>query len=153
MTTSDPHEGGAVDGSIEGSEESGPASDESPVLQREPRNGQRRYSAPYPCLVETVQQRARRLGLSELTIRRRMRHGSIEAFRIGGTWRLPAPDKGSVHDLPAVCSVRQVANSLAVSELTVRRWINAGDLPAVKTGRTWVIHRSSLEELLGRRDS
>ncbi len=106
------------------------------------------YVLPTPCLVETVQQRAHRLGVSELTVRRRVRCGDTTAFRIGGTWRLPAPDQGSLHDLPQSCTVRQVANSLAVSELTVRRWITAGELPATKIGRTWMIPRYHLEWLL-----
>jgi excisionase family DNA binding protein len=112
-----------------------------------PQIAERRDSAPVPCLVETIQQRARRLGVSELTIRRRVRSGHDGAFHIGGTWRLPAPCDSSVGDLPTRCSVRQTANSLGVSMLTVRRWISSGEIPAVKDGRAWSIPRHYLEDL------
>ena len=95
-----------------------------------------------------MRQRARRLGVSELTVWRQLRRGDASAFRIGGTWRLPGPERGLLGDLPSWCTVRQVANSLAVSELTVRRWIAAGELPAMKTGRSWTIPRRHLELLL-----
>jgi excisionase family DNA binding protein len=107
-----------------------------------------RDTFPAPCLVETVRQRARRLGVSELTVWRQLRRGDTSAFRIGGTWRLPGPERGLLDDLPRWCTVRQVANSLAVSELTVRRWIAARELPAMKIGRSWMIPRRHLELLL-----
>jgi excisionase family DNA binding protein len=108
----------------------------------------RRDGFPAPCLVETVRQRASRLGVSELTVWRQLRRGDTPAFRIGGTWRLPAPERDLLDDLPCWCTVRQVANSLAVSELTVRRWIAAAELPAMKIGRSWTIPRHHLELLL-----
>jgi excisionase family DNA binding protein len=100
---------------------------------------------PAPCLVETVVQRARRLGVSPLTVRRRIRIGLDPAVQIGGTWRILLADATSLQHLPSECSVRQIANTLGVSELTVRRWIAAGAIPAVKRGRAWIISRHSLE--------
>jgi excisionase family DNA binding protein len=102
---------------------------------------------PAPCLVETVVQRARRLGVSPLTVRRRIRTGLDPALQIGGTWRILLADIRSLQHLPPECSVRQTANTLGVSELTVRRWIAAGAIPAVKRGRAWTISRHSLEVL------
>src|SRR4030088_2401893 len=81
---------------------------------------------PAPCLVETVVQRARRLGVSPLTVRRRIRTGLDPALQIGGTWRILLADTRSLQHLPPECSVRQIANTLGVSALTVRRWIAAG---------------------------
>jgi excisionase family DNA binding protein len=103
------------------------------------------YRYPSRCLVETVHQRARRLGVSDLTVRRRIREGTVKAVQIGGSWRIPT---APVSDLPDTCTVRQVANSLNVAELTVRRWISSGVLPASKTGRIWTIERRDLQTLL-----
>ena len=110
-------------------------------------NGRRRPTTPAPRLVWTTEQAAHRLGVSELTVRRRIKAGVVPAIRIGGTLRIPATS--AVDHLPVECTVRQVANSLDVSELTVRRWITAGKLPAMKRGRTWRVARRNLAELLG----
>jgi excisionase family DNA binding protein len=104
--------------------------------------------SPAPCLVDTIRGRARRLGVSEVTVRRRIKSGDILAARIGGAWRLLAPERGSPDQLSEVCSVRQVANSLDVSDLTVRRLIRSGRLKAFKDGRHWLIPRDGLSALL-----
>ncbi|HEX4219613.1 MAG TPA: helix-turn-helix domain-containing protein [Acidimicrobiales bacterium] len=103
---------------------------------------------PAPCLVETIDQRARRLGVSPVTIRRRIRSGQDPAFHVGGAWRLLPPGACSIAHLPKHCSVRQVANTLGVSELSVRRQIASGAMPAKKVGRAWLIPRRYLENLL-----
>ena len=105
-----------------------------------------RSESPAKCLVESIEQRARRLGVTPLTIRRRIRSGHDAAFRVGGTWRLPLAC-AAMEDLPPVCSVRQIANTLGVSELTVRRWIASGNVPAAKDGGVWTISRRFLEDL------
>jgi excisionase family DNA binding protein len=105
-----------------------------------------RADSPAKCLVESIEQRARRLGVSPLTIRRRIRSGQDAAFRVGGTWRLPLAG-AALRDLPPECSVRQIANTLGVSELTVRRWIASGQVPAAKDGGVWTISRHFLEDL------
>lgn len=69
----------------------------------------------------------------------------MAAVRIGGSVRFVA-DSPSL--LPPTCTVRQVANSLNVSELTVRRWIASGALPGQKVGGSWAVLRSDLERLL-----
>jgi excisionase family DNA binding protein len=102
--------------------------------------------SPAKCLVESIEQRARHLGVTPLTIRRRIRSGQDAAFRVGGTWRLPLAGD-DLGDLPSECSVRQIANTLGVSELTVRRWIAAGEVPAAKDGGAWAISRRFLEDL------
>ena len=107
-----------------------------------------RCDVPAPCLVETIEQRARRLGVSQVTIRRRIRSGQDAAFQIGGAWRLLPPGAVSAAHLPKKCSVRQVANTLGVSELSVRRQIASGAMPAEKVGRAWLIPRRYLENLL-----
>lgn len=102
---------------------------------------------PWPLLASTTEEVARRMHVSKLTVRRRIRSGEIPAVRIGGTVRIPLPGRSLDH-LPLECTVRQVANSLEVSDVTVRRWIKAGDLPAVKRGRTWRVRRATLAALL-----
>ena len=53
----------------------------------------------------------------------------------------------AVFDRPLL-SVRDVAARLAVSELTVRRLIEAGSLPAVRVGRQLRIDPDELEAFL-----
>ena len=110
-----------------------------------PQNRHRRVT---PRLVQSVSATARQLGVSELTIRRHIRDGRLTAFQIGGTWRSAGPRLARIEDLPDSCTVAQIAHSLDVSELTVRRYIRAGELPATKHSRSWVIKRSDLEQLL-----
>lgn len=109
---------------------------------------ERTYRSPAPSLVDTIHGRARRLGVSELTVRRRIKASALPAIRIGGTWRVLAPERGSPYELPEICSVRQVANTLDLSELTVRRLIKSGEIKAVKSGRRWSIPRQVIVDLL-----
>ena len=45
-------------------------------------------------------------------------------------------------DIPAVAAV------CGVSEKTVRRWINAGEMPAAKLGNQWRIRPRDLEDFV-----
>ena len=47
----------------------------------------------------------------------------------------------------------QVAERLQVVERTIYRWIEAGELHAVKLGRVWRIQESSLQEFIQTRQS
>ena len=110
-------------------------------------------SQPYtrrvtPRLVKTIRETAKQFGVGELTVRRRIKAGSLNAVRLGGSWRIPAANLERLFDLPPQCTVRQVANSLDVSELTVRRWIKAGQLHATKGPRVWMVLREELEHIL-----
>ncbi len=102
-----------------------------------------------PRLVRTIRETARQLGVSELTVRRRLRDGILQGVQLGGSWRLPGPGIDRIRELPEECSVEQIAQSLIVSELTVRRWIMSGQFPATKSHRVWMIKRSDLEQILG----
>lgn len=106
------------------------------------------HRAATPRLVNTIRQAARELGVGELTVRRRLKAGTLRGVQIGGTWRLPGPNYGRIVSLPEECTLHQVANSLDVSDLTVRRWVKQGEVPAHKKSRVWVIFRSDLENLL-----
>jgi excisionase family DNA binding protein len=99
-------------------------------------------------LVLTIAATARLLGVSELTVRRRIRAGTLPAVQIGGSWRIPGPSIHRIAELPEKCTIRQIAHSLDVSELTVRRWIKDGHLPATKSDRSWVVDRNDLSEIL-----
>ena len=48
-------------------------------------------------------------------------------------------------------SIAEIANVLSVSERTVRRWIQAGDLKAHQLGRHWRIHPDDLAAFLAAR--
>lgn len=50
--------------------------------------------------------------------------------------------------LPNISTVKQLAEFLQVTELTVRRAINAGELKAFKVGREWRIERKAVMEWL-----
>lgn len=62
---------------------------------------------------------------------------------------LPAPAPStSAHQ--ALLTARDVAQSLNVSERSVRRWIATGELPVVRLGRTVRIRPQALDALLER---
>lgn len=46
--------------------------------------------------------------------------------------------------LPEIITVKQLAEFLQVSELTVKRAIKAGDLKAFKVGRDWRIEKEAV---------
>jgi excisionase family DNA binding protein len=98
--------------------------------------------------VRTVPEEAQLLGVSVGTARRRVTSGEVPAIQVGGTWRIPIEGVPGLGALPAWCTVGQVANSLDVSIVTVRRWIRDGDVPAARQGRRWRIPRAYLERLL-----
>ena len=45
-------------------------------------------------------------------------------------------------------TIRQTAHALGVSESTVRRWIRADALPAIKVVGTWLVPADDLDALL-----
>lgn len=49
-------------------------------------------------------------------------------------------------------TVREVAQPLAITGQTVRRWIQSGQIAGTKYGRDYVIPRSELDRLLARED-
>ncbi len=49
--------------------------------------------------------------------------------------------------LPAVLTVKQVAEALAVTTSTVYRWAKDGTLPSVKVGETVRFRRDEIERL------
>ncbi len=53
------------------------------------------------------------------------------------------------HDMEEFLTVHEVAALLRVNQQTVRNWIDAGSLPAVRAGRRVRIAQATLEELLG----
>lgn len=50
-----------------------------------------------------------------------------------------------------ILTVQEIAEYLKVSRTTVWRWCNEGQLPAFKIGRSWRIHRTELEKIVGQR--
>jgi excisionase family DNA binding protein len=48
-------------------------------------------------------------------------------------------------------NVKEVATLLRVCPKTVRRWIQAGDLPAMRLGRDWRIARADLRAFVAAR--
>lgn len=101
-----------------------------------------------PRLVGTIRDTAKQLGVTELTVRRQIKAGKLRAVQIGSCWRIPSATPEKLQELPLECTLHQVANSLDVSDLTVRRWIKGKQLPATKRNRAWVVMRSDLEALL-----
>lgn len=45
-------------------------------------------------------------------------------------------------------TVKEFAESVGVTQLTVNRWLHAGKIDGKKFGRFWRIHRSELEKVL-----
>jgi excisionase family DNA binding protein len=59
---------------------------------------------------------------------------------------------GDVHDdIDALATVEEIADELGRSVATIRRWCASGRLSAQKVGRGWLVYRSSLRNLEGRR--
>lgn len=50
-----------------------------------------------------------------------------------------------------ILTVPEVAKYLKVSRTTVWRWCNDGELSAFKVGKSWRIHRSELEKIVGKK--
>jgi len=53
-----------------------------------------------------------------------------------------------LENLPDIITVKQLAEFLQVTELTIRRAINSGTLKAFKVGREWRIERKAVTEWL-----
>ena len=49
-----------------------------------------------------------------------------------------------------ILTVPEIAEYLKVSRTTVWRWCVEGKLPAFKAGRSWRVHRSEVERIVGR---
>ncbi len=49
-----------------------------------------------------------------------------------------------------ILTVPEIAEYLKVSRTTVWRWCTEGKLPAFKAGRSWRVHRSEVEKIVGR---
>lgn len=52
-------------------------------------------------------------------------------------------------NLPDVITIKQLAEFLQVSEITIKRAIKAGDLKALKVGKSVRIEKESVMEWLG----
>lgn len=50
----------------------------------------------------------------------------------------------SIENLPDITTVKQLAEFLQVSEITIKRAIKSGDLEAFKVGRDWRIEKDSV---------
>ena len=53
--------------------------------------------------------------------------------------------------LGALLTVQEVASHLRVDEKTVRRWIKARELPAIRLGRQWRVREADLVRFLTNR--
>lgn len=51
---------------------------------------------------------------------------------------------------PRFLTTAEVAAELRLNPETIRRWINAGALPAVQTGRDYRIERTDFDDLIER---
>lgn len=54
-------------------------------------------------------------------------------------------------NMPDILTVKQLAEFLQVTELTIRRAINAGELKAFKVGREWRIERERVLEWINQK--
>jgi len=65
---------------------------------------------------------------------------------VSGKHRRPRPQQVALTD--EVFTVGEVARVLKVSEQTIRNWIDAGVMPALRIGRRLRIRRSVLQDVL-----
>ena len=61
---------------------------------------------------------------------------------------MPTTPKGTA--VPKLLTTNEVARHLAVDPSTVRRWIDAGQLAAVKPGRAYRVHPDELRAFVVR---
>ena len=57
----------------------------------------------------------------------------------------------SVTSPARLLTIREVASYCQVDEKTIRRWIEAGNLPAFKLGRQWRVAEKDLRRFLNER--
>lgn len=58
-----------------------------------------------------------------------------------------------MHETPApmrFLTVQEVADTMRVSSMTVYRMVHAGEIPAIRFGRSFRIPESAMEQLVGR---
>ena len=93
----------------------------------------------------SVQDTAGILGISVATLRRLMRSGRIEYFRITNRIRIPAEE---IERFQSNLTIGETAEILNVHPETVRRLIKSGRLPAVQIGRPFYIALADLKKLM-----
>jgi excisionase family DNA binding protein len=93
------------------------------------------------------------LQLNQQTVRNWINAGELESVKVGRAVRIPrraaaALAGGQGYEIPELMTIAQVAELLRLNQQTVRNWIDAGDLPAVRVGDRRVrIKRSVVEEI------
>ena len=60
---------------------------------------------------------------------------------------MPESNQGNA-SLPPLLTIQEVADRLRVNQKTIRRWIDAKELPAFKLGRQWRISEQNLRQFL-----
>lgn len=53
-------------------------------------------------------------------------------------------------DMPRFLTVAEVAEAMRVSKMTVYRMVHAGDLPAVRMGRSFRVPQKAVEDLVNK---
>ena len=75
-------------------------------------------------------------------------HGALTALRVQTTMRLGSTRAQEVAmlDSESWVTIEVVAEHLAVSKDTIRRWIDRRDLPAHRAGRFWRLKLSEVDQ-------
>lgn len=100
-----------------------------------------------------VRELAELLQLNQQTVRNWISAGELESVKVGRAVRIPrraavALAGGQGYEIPELMTIAQVAEFLRLNEQTLRNWIDAGSLPAVRLGQRRVrIKRSVVEEI------
>jgi excisionase family DNA binding protein len=103
----------------------------------------------------TVAEVAERLKLNPQTIYNWINAGSLPHTKVGRGFRVRVADIETLTDSKDVdaadadlLTVAEVAEMLKLSQQTVRNWIDAGKLPALRMGRRVRIKRQAIREIL-----
>ncbi|QLA16104.1 helix-turn-helix domain-containing protein [Desulfolutivibrio sulfoxidireducens] len=108
-------------------------------------------------LVWTVEELAERLGIGLSTAYEVVNAGTIRARQINRKWLIPKAALAEYldgRDNPArVLTMDELAEALGIHRNTATAMVQAGTIRAVRTGRTWKIPMSSLDEYLAGRDN
>ncbi len=107
--------------------------------------------------VLTVDEVAERLRIHRSPVLDMIHEGAFRARLAGRSWRIPVAAFGEFlagRDNPEkVLSMDELAAALAVHRNTATAMVQAGTIRAVRTGRTWKIPLSALDEYLAGRDN
>lgn len=114
-------------------------------IKKLPRNRKSKLEELISNRAYSTKDAAASLGVSFSTVRRLMKNGEINFFRIGNSVKITASE---VDRFSNMVNLQQAADILDVHAITIRRLIISGKLPALRIGRCYRIATSDIEKIM-----